>query len=512
MVKLVLMRRSLSLAMGWLLVLMENSAAAAEGNDLYHVLLDAKLIHLTNQDTSTALLQTTFAISPSTDSGNRPYFLLSNQESLKKVLLRNPESEPLPSEIFHEQCFELSSGQDRFIRLFERERCSDLLVQSGQELTHEIQDGVLRIYLKSPQSSKKVGITFGTFDLFHEGHLKILVNAKRLCDLLVVGVSTDCLNYYKKRRYPVAPQEERRAIVSGNKYVDQTFFEESLEKKQDYINRYNASILIMGDDWQGKFDYLQSPKLKVIYLPRTKGISTTGRIESIPQLDPETLIYIRRKQEKNWTPIPGKEELPEIIYRMAYQISQILNKHQVLYFWTSGTLLGAIRSGGLLQWDDDLDLNLLDTDEAKIEAALNEAATLGYQRSLPIGNWLGQRLLYVKNGYPAACCDLFKVRKDDKGIYRFPTGWPKYYFTDEDVFPLKEAKFGNVMLKIPNLYHVILHRNYGDNYYSHSCKYNHSSLTRGAAEPLRKGEDLPAGPFEPTRRRITFSTVVAKSN
>ena len=117
-------------------------------------------------------------------------------------------------------------------------------------------------------------ITFGTFDLFHIGHLNLLRRAKALGDHLIVGVSTDDLNYSKKRQYPVFREYDRIRIVQAIRYVDEAFFEESLELKPDYIKKFSADILVMGNDWEGKFDFCTSI-CKVVYLERTEGISTT---------------------------------------------------------------------------------------------------------------------------------------------------------------------------------------------------------------------------------------------
>jgi len=123
-------------------------------------------------------------------------------------------------------------------------------------------------------------ITFGTFDVFHAGHLKLLDRAKSLGNKLVVGVSTDDLNFSKKDRFPVYPQEERRQIVSALKCVDEVFFEESLELKREYISKYQADILVMGDDWKGRFDEFKN-LCQVVYFERTPAISTTEIIEKI---------------------------------------------------------------------------------------------------------------------------------------------------------------------------------------------------------------------------------------
>jgi glycerol-3-phosphate cytidylyltransferase len=123
-------------------------------------------------------------------------------------------------------------------------------------------------------------ITFGTFDVLHVGHVRVLNRAGELGDRLVVGVSSDALNFSKKGRNPVFSQDERLEIVSNIRAVDAVFVEESLELKRAYVLEHHADILVMGDDWAGKFDFL-SDVCKVVYLPRTPSVSTTAIIEHI---------------------------------------------------------------------------------------------------------------------------------------------------------------------------------------------------------------------------------------
>lgn len=126
----------------------------------------------------------------------------------------------------------------------------------------------------------KTVITFGTFDMFHVGHLNVLRNAKAYGDKLIVGVSSDELNVSKKNRSPVCPYAERAAIIESIKYTDGVFEEKSLELKREYILEHCADVLVMGDDWRGKFDYLQDI-CDVVYVPRTPSISTSEIIEKI---------------------------------------------------------------------------------------------------------------------------------------------------------------------------------------------------------------------------------------
>lgn len=123
-------------------------------------------------------------------------------------------------------------------------------------------------------------ITFGTFDIFHIGHVNILKRAAALGDELIVGVSSDALNIRKKGRAPVYAERDRVNIIHSLGCVDKVFVEQSLELKRQYIQDFKADILVMGDDWQGRFDDL-SDICEVIYLSRTPSISTTEIIEVV---------------------------------------------------------------------------------------------------------------------------------------------------------------------------------------------------------------------------------------
>ncbi|MCF6268095.1 MAG: glycerol-3-phosphate cytidylyltransferase [Melioribacteraceae bacterium] len=116
-------------------------------------------------------------------------------------------------------------------------------------------------------------ITYGTFDLFHYGHLKILERAKELGDYLIVAVSTDEFNA-TKHKANIYPYQHRSEIVKAIEYVDEVIPENSWEQKTEDIITKNIDVFVMGSDWEGEFDSL-SKHCKVVYLPRTENISST---------------------------------------------------------------------------------------------------------------------------------------------------------------------------------------------------------------------------------------------
>lgn len=123
-------------------------------------------------------------------------------------------------------------------------------------------------------------VTFGTFDVLHVGHVAILERARALGDRLIVGVSSDALNVAKKGRRPVYSQDDRIKLIGALRCVDEVFVEASLELKGDYLREHRADVLVMGDDWAGRFDEFKR-LCEVVYLPRTPSISTTEIIEVI---------------------------------------------------------------------------------------------------------------------------------------------------------------------------------------------------------------------------------------
>jgi len=138
---------------------------------------------------------------------------------------------------------------------------------------------------------KKV-ITYGTFDLFHYGHLKLLQRAKALGDYLIVAVSTDEFNNLKGKK-SIYPYEHRKAIVENIKFVDEVISEKSWEQKIDDIKKHQIDVFIMGEDWKGKFDFLKD-YCEVVYLPRTENISSTDIKIVLSKLNNESIKNIEK--------------------------------------------------------------------------------------------------------------------------------------------------------------------------------------------------------------------------
>ncbi len=136
----------------------------------------------------------------------------------------------------------------------------------------------------------KTVITYGTFDLFHVGHVRLLKRLSQLGDQLIVGISSDEFNLLKGKS-SFFSYEERAEIVESCKYVTSVFPEHDWQQKREDIVKYGADIFAMGDDWKGKFDDL-SDLCEVVYLTRTEEVSTTQIKTSLSKIDAAELDRI----------------------------------------------------------------------------------------------------------------------------------------------------------------------------------------------------------------------------
>ena len=124
-------------------------------------------------------------------------------------------------------------------------------------------------------------ITYGTYDLLHYGHINLLRRAKALGDYLIVALSTDEFNWNEKQKKCFFTYEQRKALLEGVRYVDLVIPEENWEQKKTDVHLYQCDVFVIGDDWEGKFDFLKEEGVEVVYLPRTPEISTTEIKEKI---------------------------------------------------------------------------------------------------------------------------------------------------------------------------------------------------------------------------------------
>jgi len=135
-------------------------------------------------------------------------------------------------------------------------------------------------------------ITYGTFDLFHIGHLKLLQRLSELGDKLIVGVSTDEFNS-EKGKSTIIKFEDRAAIVGALRFVDQVIPEYSWDQKPKDIKNHDATILVMGDDWTGKFDHY-SKLCEVQYVPRTYGVSTSSLKDNLGYINKDSVEEMKK--------------------------------------------------------------------------------------------------------------------------------------------------------------------------------------------------------------------------
>lgn len=148
-------------------------------------------------------------------------------------------------------------------------------------------------------------ITYGTFDLLHYGHINLLRRAKEMGDYLIVALSTDEFNWKEKQKKCYFGYAKRKALLEAIRYVDLVIPEENWEQKRTDMHEYHIDTFVMGDDWEGKFDFLKEEGVEVKYLSRTPEISST-------QIKEDLIKKHHMEEDASLQPIEVKENKGEI--------------------------------------------------------------------------------------------------------------------------------------------------------------------------------------------------------
>lgn len=232
-------------------------------------------------------------------------------------------------------------------------------------------------------------ITYGTFDMFHVGHLRLLERAKELAGeggKLIVAVSTDRFNWEEKQKKCAIPDVDRMAIVKALKCVDEVISEDNWEQKKTDVEKYGVDIFVMGDDWKGKFDFLKT-QCRVVYLPRTRGVSSTD-LKTTLNMGNTELGYgnyrksltlqikdaVRKMLKSSWIgqkiypffqkcwrayAIPKRQKRLQICGVAAMRrLHSLMMEKNVPYYCDYGTLIGFVRNNGFIKHDDDIDISI----------------------------------------------------------------------------------------------------------------------------------------------------------
>ena len=165
--------------------------------------------------------------------------------------------------------FENKPPADAVQELMQRERQAEL---SKSIADIRFESAILK---SGKETNMKRVITYGTFDMLHYGHINLLKRARALGDYLIVVLSTDEFNWAQKKKKCYFSYEQRKALLESIRYVDLVIPEQNWEQKKTDMHEYHIDTFVMGNDWEGKFDFLKDEGVEVVYLPRTPEISTT---------------------------------------------------------------------------------------------------------------------------------------------------------------------------------------------------------------------------------------------
>ena len=208
----------------------------------------------------------------------------------------------------------------------------------------------------------RIGFTQGTFDTFHIGHLNLIRNAKSQCETLIVGVNTDSLVRQYKNKTPIINDQERLQLVKELRCVDEVLLCDSLDKVE-VCKQLKFDAIFIGDDWKGSERWMQTEielqplGAEVVYLKHTDGISSTMIREAMNECKVyntgETEADLKAKHNYDGS-VLRKSQL-RMLDMLTY-LDQACKEAGVQYRIQAGTVLGAIRHGGFVPWDDDVDV------------------------------------------------------------------------------------------------------------------------------------------------------------
>ena len=324
-------------------------------------------------------------------------------------------------------------------------------------------------------------ITFGTFDLFHIGHMQILYRAKSLGTKLIVGVSSDELNTIKNKK-SVNTLEERLYYVKNNIYVDEVFIEESLEKKNEYIKKYNADILVMGDDWKDKFDWVSC---KVIYLDRTSNICSTDIKLNVDKND--IMIKLMKLFDINksmyYLPTIGITNLKinsftEYIDDYQKMFFNIINNTTLKYVVFAGSSIGLLRNSQNIPWVDDYDIIIFQDDINYFENIVIKLLIYNGFQCLKALNNGGYHILGNKKNNNYFQVDIFYTTVNENSIVKNIGNWGLYDIKNvniNQITPFINYKFNGIELPFFNKVTEDVFNEYGDIFLNTDIYINHGN-------------------------------------
>ena len=363
---------------------------------------------------------------------------------------------------------------------------SDLVIPTPADdieaLSTSVANSVIRSQGSDISEKQKTVITFGTFDLFHVGHLNILKRAKELGGRLIVGVSTDEFSYRRKSKLPLCSEQDRLEIVRSSRYVDDVFYESDYNQKSAFIDQFKADILVLGDDWSGVFDNIHSG-CETVYLPRTEGISSTDIVAKIE----EQAFASNARTTSEYTKKPGAPGRSVGFYQMMKDIHDAFTVSNATYVAIAGTLLGTIRHKGFIPWDADIDVAVLEEHMTGLDQAMNILAHLGYR--------LEKDHITIKVNSPDCSADIVIYERNMR----------TKYLRRELVFPIRQEKFGAVTINVPHEAEKMLEITYGSGWKESISKWGlNQSCRESALVKVVKEDDefLPLGPFGPFSNNV----------